>query len=181
MSPLRSLARVTEREDRYRELYDLGYQPLQAFARRRASGPDVEDLVADVFTVAWRRLDDIPSDNALAWLYGVAHRTLANQRRARDRRGRLVQRMAEQAPGEVAPPTGATRVLDALSRLRPEDQEILRLAAWEELTTSEIAVTLGCTPNAAALRLSRARARLRDAMTGSASSRTHHERTVTDG
>lgn len=58
----------------------------------------------------------------------------------------------------------ATLVIrQALARLRPADQEVLRLAAWEECTTAEIADVLGCTPNAAAVRLHRARARLRRA------------------
>ena len=52
-------------------------------------------------------------------------------------------------------------ILDALQRLEHNDREILRLAAWEDLTAGEIAVVLGCTPNAASLRLSRARRKLR--------------------
>jgi len=39
-------------------------------------------------------------------------------------------------------------VLAALRELRPDDQEILRLAAWEGLTTRELAAALGCSENA---------------------------------
>ena len=180
-SPLRSIRGVTEREERYRTLFDASYQPLQAFARRRTSGADADDLVAEVLTVAWRRLDDIPADRPLAWLYGVAHRQLANQRRSNDRRLRLVQRMRSQRPSAASETAEAEPVLHAMAQLRAEDQDVLRLAAWEDLTAAEIAVVLGCTPNAATLRLSRARARLRAAMTRPSSSRTQERRKVVDG
>lgn len=180
-APIRAIDAVNDREQRLRAVFDAAYQPLQAFARRRASPGDADDLVAEVLSIAWRRLDDIPPGAALPWLYGVAHRTLANQRRSTDRRRRLAQKVADQRPAPASPPTDASPVLDALARLRLEDQEILRLAAWEQLTAAEISVVLDCTPNAAALRLSRARGRLRDAMTRTEQSRTHHDRKVTDG
>lgn len=180
--PLRTIRSVTEREARYRALFDSCYQPLQAFARRRAAAGDADDLVAEVLTIAWRRLDDVPGDAPLAWLYGVAHRTLANQRRSSDRRRRLVDRITvhQRMTPSPSPSADPTDVLDALARLRDDDQAILRLAAWEELSSAEIAVVLDCTANAAALRLSRARKRLRDVMTRSDPSRTHDGRKVTD-
>jgi RNA polymerase sigma-70 factor (ECF subfamily) len=52
----------------------------------------------------------------------------------------------------------------ALERLRPDDREILRLAAWEDLSTSEIGVVLGCSAANAAVRLSRARSRFRQVL-----------------
>lgn len=178
--PLPTIRSVLEREERYGALFDACYQPLQAFARRRAAAGDADDLVAEVLTTAWRRLDDIPGDAPLAWLYGVAHRTLANQRRSSDRRRRLVDRITVHQRMAPSPSADPTDVLDALARLREDDRAILRLAAWEELSSAEIAVVLGCTANAAALRLSRARKRLREAMTRTDSSRTHDGRKVTD-
>ena len=80
-------------------------------------------------------------------------------------------RLAAQ-PAPVLQHDEDTEVLEALSSLRPADQEVLRLATWEQLTAPEIAAALGCTPNAAALRLSRARSRLRSALTETAESRT---------
>ena len=49
--------------------------------------------MAETFLVAWRRLDDVPAD-ALPWLYGVARRVLANQRRSADRGAALERRLA---------------------------------------------------------------------------------------
>jgi RNA polymerase sigma-70 factor (ECF subfamily) len=52
------------------------------------------------------------------------------------------------------------RVIQQLMSMRPADQEILRLAAWEDLNSGEIALVLGCSVNAAQQRLSRAKKRL---------------------
>lgn len=51
-------------------------------------------------------------------------------------------------------------VLNAARKLRERDVEILRLALWEHLTSEEIGVVLGITPNAAKQRLHRARKNL---------------------
>jgi len=172
---------VPERTERFGAVFDACYAPLQAYARRRTAPADADDLVAEVLTVAWRRLDDIPAGAELPWLYGVARRVLANQRRAAGRRSRLADRLAGAA--ERAPAGGPDRydeVLAALARLRSDDREVLRLAAWEGLGPADLAIVLGCSTNAAALRLSRARRRLRAQLTGTAASRTQLVRRVTD-
>lgn len=166
-------------EERFRAVFDAGYGPVWAYARRRVPAADADDVVAEVMTVAWRRLDDVPvGDRALPWLYGVARRTIANRHRAQRRREALMARLQLQRPTEAD--TDRPEVLAALEGLRPSDREVLRLAAWEQLGPAEIAVVLGCSANAAALRLSRARRRLRTQLTGSTPSRTQDERKVTD-
>ena len=47
-----------------------------------------------------------------------------------------------------------------MARLSADDRELLRLTAWEQLTRDEIATVLGCSANAVAIRLHRARRRL---------------------
>ena len=178
---------MDERAERFSRVFEAGYEPLHAFARRRCSPEDADDLVADVMTVAWRRLDDIPPDAVLPWLYGVARRMLANQHRGRGRRARLLARLQAEPAGAAASPgsrvgePGSAPVLDALARLRAGDQEVLRLAAWEQLGPAQIAVVLGCSANAAALRLSRARRRLRRAVTDLDPTRTGVGRKERDG
>ena len=148
-----------ERVERFRAVYDAAYPRLMAYALRRArTRDDAHDVVADTMLIAWRRLDDIPTDERrIAWMYGVARRVLANHYRATDRRDRLTDRLEHQAPvdhGEF------DAVYEALDRLRTDDREILTLAAWDDLTNDEIAVVLSVTPGAVAVRLHRARARL---------------------
>ena len=159
--------------EHFRVLFDNCYHHLHAYARRRASPADADDIVADTFTVAWRRLHDIPPGKELPWLYGVARRTLGNRRRSAARYLRLQRRLTAEPPPALADQSSNDRVRAALDRLPATDQEVLRLAAWEGLGTAEIAVVLECTANAAALRLSRARQRLRLLLTEPDATRTH--------
>ena len=171
---------MDERGDRFSRLFDASYQPLLAYARRRTDAADADDVVAEVLTVAWRRLDDIPDGMELPWLYAVARRTMANHHRSTHRRLRLLARLSREPKpgpsGEEAP----AAVGVALQRLPADDAEILRLSAWEGLTTSELSYVLGCSENAAALRLSRARRRLRDQLTETGPCRTQAGWKVTD-
>jgi RNA polymerase sigma-70 factor (ECF subfamily) len=156
--------------DRFEALFEAHHRALLAYAARRSPTiADAEDVVAEVFLVAWRRLDDVPAgDEARLWLYGVARNTVGNQRRGRTRRVRLQTRLeqtADRPPAAApAPPPETEPVLDALSRLSPSDQELLRLVAWEELSHAEIAEVMGISVNAVAIRLHRARARFEQAL-----------------
>lgn len=169
---------MDERAEQFRRLFDACYAPLHAYVRRRITSADVDDIVSDVLTVAWRRLEDVPPGRELPWTYGVARRTLANHRRSSERRSRLLDRIASERA--AAAPDDNDAVIAALSRLRTDDQEILRLAAWEGLSAADIALVLSCSPNAASLRLSRARRRLRDELTDSEVPRTQGSMKVTD-
>jgi len=154
----------------FEELYVDTYRKLLAYARRRTtSQADADDAVAATFIVAWQRLDEaLGAEHSLAWLYGVAYRVLANQRRSAARRTRLQRLLSEQTPlhyPDIAPTAAErnatlTRVLNALATLSPGDQEILRLAAFEQLSHSEIAQALGIRPGLVRSRLYRARRRL---------------------
>jgi RNA polymerase sigma-70 factor (ECF subfamily) len=55
---------------------------------------------------------------------------------------------------------------EAVSQLRPMDQEVLRLAAWEGLKPAQIASVLDIEPHAASVRLGRARTRLARKLAG---------------
>jgi len=135
--------------------------------RRAASSADAEEVVAETYAIAWRRRWSIPAgDEAVPWLYGVARRVLANQRRGGYRWERLVGRIGGHRP--VTPLPGPAPdsiverqpVLDALARLAPADAEVLRLISWEQLSHAEVALALGTSENAVALRASRARRKL---------------------
>jgi RNA polymerase sigma factor (sigma-70 family) len=158
-----------EAKREFRVIFEAHYDAVRAYARRRCERmEDADDVVSETFTIAWRRLRDIPPEAELPWLYGVARRVLSNQRRSERRFAALVERLRVQ-PQDVATPisNGSGYVVDALSALKPDEQEVLRLAAWEELGATEIARVLGCSPNAASIRLHRAKKRLAALMTGS--------------
>ena len=149
----------TERLRRFERLFAAQYAVVAAYANRRATPVDADDAVAETFLVAWRRLDDVP-DDAKPWLFGVARRVLANQRRAARRRDALYDRAATSLTAAGDPVD--TQVLQALARLSEPDREILLLAAWDGLTMVEATAVLGCSRAAAKVRLHRARRRLRE-------------------
>jgi RNA polymerase sigma-70 factor (ECF subfamily) len=151
-----------DHEEDFRRLFAEHNRQVLAYALRRCEQrADAEDVVAGTFAVAWRRFADAPKEKLrLAWLYAIAARVLANQRRSLRRLSALRSRLRAQPPAGASEHVELDEVLAALRELRPEEQEALRLSAWEGLTNAELAVALGCSENAAAIRLHRARKRL---------------------
>lgn len=160
-----SLAARGDAEARFSRLYEENCEDLLAYALRRAATPeDAADLVAETFLVAWRRLANVPPGaRTRLWLFGVARRLLANQRRGEFRRDRLADRLRAELAMAVAgdgAPAPADSVACALGRLEEPDREVLLLAAAEELKPAQIATVLEISPVAARSRLHRARRRL---------------------
>ena len=155
-------AREDERCARFRALYEANYDSILGYALRRVPHADALDVVAETFTVAWRRFARVPDgDEARLWLYGTARRVLANHQRADRRRARLHGRLAEMPRmGSTEPAQGTAAA--AFARLRPEDRELLALVAWEGLDAPQLARVIGCSANAARIRLHRARKRFAD-------------------
>jgi RNA polymerase sigma-70 factor (ECF subfamily) len=141
-------------------LFRAHYRDVAAYVRRRAEPNLVEDVVAETFLVAWRRLDEVPV-NARPWLLGVARKTLATQRRAGARRRSLVTRLEAQRLAEPDEQPNELGVADALMRLSEKDREAITLVAWDGLSPNEAAVVVGQSPVAFRVRLHRAKRRLR--------------------
>jgi RNA polymerase sigma-70 factor (ECF subfamily) len=137
---------------------------VRAYALRRAPAEVAQDVVAETFLIVWRRLDEVPAQ-PLPWLYGVARRVLANQRRGERRGAALGERLAAAEPpqpsGDPAERLGEREaVRAALRRLGERDREALMLVAWEGLAPEQAARAAGCSRGTFAVRLHRARARL---------------------
>ena len=149
-------------EEDFQRLFADYNRHVLAYALRRCNErADAEDVVANTFAVAWRRFADAPAEELrLPWLYAIAARVLANQRRSARRLLALRSRLRELPAAPGGQRSDLPEVIAALRQLRANDQEILRLAAWEGLTGAELAVALNCSENAAAIRLHRARKRL---------------------
>jgi RNA polymerase sigma-70 factor (ECF subfamily) len=154
--------------DAFQRLYVAYFDAVLGYALRRVGTPaDAADVVAETFLVTWRRRADVPEGEAARlWLYGVARKVLANQRRGDLRRSALGGRLRAELPVVVPDPTdavaGRTDAMRALAQLRPADREVVELTAWEGLDSRGVADVLGITPFAARARLSRARRRLRE-------------------
>jgi RNA polymerase sigma-70 factor (ECF subfamily) len=144
-------------------MYRAHCQAVSAFVRRRSPASSADDVVAEVFLTAWRRLEDAPDDQ-LAWLLGIARGVLANRRRSEHRasalRTRLVTEASAGQPGVQDSPEHRTPVMRALEGLGERDREVLLLVAWDGLDRAQAARVIGVTSGTFAVRLHRARRRL---------------------
>jgi RNA polymerase sigma-70 factor, ECF subfamily len=157
--------------ERFEALYTGSYQEITGYVRRRVPPDAADDVVAQVFTVAWRRFGQVPDPpQDRLWLFGVARNCAAEHHRAATRRLRLRTRLSQEpaavahVPGPGGPDHDPGPVLAALASLKPKDREALQLVLWDELSHAEAAAVLGCTVNAFELRYRRARNRVRDAI-----------------
>lgn len=137
----------------------------------------VDDLWAEVFTVAFRRLSDLvglPEGQQRAWLIRTAGHLAANQRRRGGTRRRTLERLLREPIVAVSGPEDelfeasarvesdvTSRVLrEVLASLREQDREVLVLDALGHNGPS-IARQLGISHGAARKRLMQARRALR--------------------
>jgi len=159
-------------DTRFREVLDANRRAIQLYCARRLSPADANEASADVFIVAWKKLESIPAgDAARLWLYGIARNVVRNHSRAGRRRMRLNAKafsVSEIAPGDpelqVVQRLENRQVGEAAAQLSERDREVLMLHAWENLTVAEIAVALDLNSTAAHMRLNRALKRLAKAL-----------------
>lgn len=174
---------TTGGEAEFRAWYQRTSPRVYSYVRRYCPEDDCDDVIAEVYLVAWTRLAELP-DDAVPWLIGTARNVLANSWRARDRRQRTLAEVAGlhhlAAPDCAGQAVERTDLLRALGKLSPGDQEILLLAGWDGLDSSGIATVLGCSVLAARARLSRARRRLADRLNDTAEAPNHQLRLVTE-
>lgn len=158
------MTHADERGERFERAFRAHIGAVRAYSARR-SPHHADDVVAETFEIAWRRLDDAP-DVGLPWLLAIARRVLANRVRNDRRQIALAERVAhERAADQEAPFVDegvSPRLATALRRLRPADREILLLEAWDGLDRGGIATVLGVSAPQVRLRLHRARKRFAD-------------------
>src|SRR5215212_4725828 len=121
---------TSESEARFRAVFShLG--AVTAYARRRGSR-DADALAAEVMTIAWKKLDDVPRDDARPWLYATARNLLRDEARKRSRSASLREAAATAPVPDLAEIDADLHT--ALLALSPLDREALLLVAWEDLT-----------------------------------------------
>lgn len=165
---MRPTSRFPDREHTFTAFYEAVYPDLVRFVQRRAHADHAEDVVADAFLVAWRRLDELPRshEDARAWVFGISRNVLMNNHRGEQRRRALGVRLADATAGPHPDPDAdlvVSRVdlANAWCLLSEVHQEALALAVFEQLCAPQAATVLGISPVAFRLRLSRARRALR--------------------
>ena len=148
-------------------VYEQYAPAIVRYAARRVERDAIDDVVADTFAIAWRRLPR--EGDPLPWLYAVARRVIHGHRRSHARRVRLLGRVAGHDARIAAPDVSHLIVDDpqlahAFARLSAVEQEAICLVAWEGLSMDDAARAAGCSANALAVRYSRARAKLSAAL-----------------
>ena len=154
-------------EQRFERLYRRQFDRVAAYLLARADHDQAAEALARTFEIAWRRLEDVPAE-PLPWLLGVARRVLSDVRRTEGRQNALIERIEASTIAACEDHSETLirreRAASALDRLTDAQQEALLLIAWDGLTQREAAAALGCSRGAFALRVHRARARLRAAL-----------------
>lgn len=156
-----------EDQRRLAAIYDDCAPRVYAYAVRHCGPVEADDVVAETFAIAWRRLDRVP-DPPIGWLIVTARNVVAGRRRT-DRKHLELARMSSLLPqrDEPAAEEVAVRrqaVLEALDALSEREREALLLTAWDGLDHATAARVAGCTTRAFRARLMRARARFTAAL-----------------
>lgn len=151
--------------ERFTTLWDAYAGQVFAYTCRHVDHHTAQEVVAETFLVAWRRLADVP-EPGLPWLLVVARNTVSNNRRAVRRHDALaaemarIEEMTASIPATDVTVTDRAEVLEALATLTPAEREALLLTAWDGLNATEAARVAGCSVPAMHVRLFRARRRL---------------------
>ena len=163
-----AVAQSPSQDVRLQRLHASHHDAMWTYCYRRLPRADVPDAVAEVFLVAWRRIDQAPSNGeALLWLYGVARNVVRNFNRSTRRRLRLVNKLGSLSQAHSPSPeiqviqsAENRELLAAVDSLRPLERELLRLHTWEELSHAEIASITDLSIRSVESRLARVRKKL---------------------
>ncbi|HEV2374772.1 MAG TPA: sigma-70 family RNA polymerase sigma factor [Streptosporangiaceae bacterium] len=164
---------MTDREatERFQALYERECRRVYAYAASRVGRQQADEVVSEVFLVAWRRLADVPVP-PLPWLLVVARNVVNSQFRATSREQLIaaevrawVSETELTSPDVAEEVSGRIAALTALATLPEADREVLLLIAWHGLAPGEAARVLRCSTATYFMRLHRARRRLRRVMT----------------
>jgi len=140
-------------------LYERTNRQISQYVFRRISF-DVEDVVDDIYTIAWRKREDIPNDHeeALLWLYAIGRKVIANKVRWKSRLDRFNKLNNPLVAAEAR--NGSPRdnwVQEALISMPVIQREALMLVEWDGLCIAEAAEVLGVPGTTVTKRLHSAR------------------------
>lgn len=151
--------RTIDEQERFQRVFRGHYSDVRRFVTRIVEPDDVDDVVADTFLVAWRRITEMPAEPRV-WLLSVARRTASNRRRSARRQRSVSERIATDRPPTQESGSQSSPTMEAFSELGLVDQQTLALVSWHDLNAREAAAVVGCTHAAFRVRLHRARKRL---------------------
>ena len=155
-----------EQEKRFRQIADEVTPAVAAYVARRQyplAKADLDDIVADVLLVLWRRMDDVPADGAVPWAIAVARNVRRNAVRKSTNAAVTASKLHSSGTTASAEDAviGDEGIKQALASLTEDDRELILLHFWDGLSAGAIATVLGISENAAAVRVTRAQERFR--------------------
>src|SRR4051812_48875855 len=158
-------------EAAFAELYDRHAPALAAWLRRRSDPDTAQELLAETFAQAWCSRKGFKPERgpARAWLFGIAqhllfgyYRRLDVEDRARRRLGvALEPYVDDDADDRLDAVALGPELSRALAALPPSLRVAVLLRVVEQLDYAELALRLGCSRQAARLRVSRGLCALR--------------------
>ncbi|WP_062441694.1 RNA polymerase sigma factor [Herbidospora daliensis] len=159
-------------------LFDRHAPALHRYVLRRLGDTLADDVVAETFLTAFRRLGryDTAHRDARPWLYGIAANLVGRHRRAEVRAYRALARTgvdevaesyADRVEAQVSASALHRELAEALAVLSPGDREVLLLVAWADFSYDEVARALAIPVGTVRSRLHRARRKTRAALGGS--------------
>ena len=154
-----------------RELVDRYYSPVYRFFRAKVRD-DVDDLVQETFLALSKNVAGYRADASFrAYLFGTARNVLRMHYRRRRRKEdnidlgtQSVVDLGQSPSAALAEKSEKRLLLEGLRRIPVDDQIVIELFHWEELTALEVGAVLELTEPAVRSRLHRARKRLAEAI-----------------
>jgi RNA polymerase sigma factor (sigma-70 family) len=155
-------------------LFDRHAEAVYGYLDRRVGGDRADDLLSEVFRVAFERRGAWTPEHRSArpWLFGIASRLVLKEHRQEGRRLRALARLAarpgtaDDGPGRVEEVldarADADAVAEALLGLDARDRDVVVLVAWEGFSHDEVAAALDIPAGTVRSRLHRARRLLRE-------------------
>lgn len=152
---------------RFTEVYTSLLPPVRGYLAKRVDYQAVEDLLADVFAVAWQKRSTVTAGEELPWLFRIASFIVANHRRKASTAAKLLSyfTIPDTSPPADAMITHDPGLQKAWAALKPSYREALALVILEDLAVNDAAIVIGITPNTLSIRLHRAKKQLAEALT----------------
>ncbi len=153
---------------RFAPLYERYFPRIYAYCLRRVESEETaEDLTSAIFTHALKGIHIYNGGSVAAWLFRIAHNTVANHYRSRrpsvsfERTELDLASDTNEPIHEVMEAEQQLAINDLVQRLPLEQQELLALRIAGGLTAEEVAAVLGKSPGAVRVELHRIIKRLR--------------------
>jgi RNA polymerase sigma-70 factor (ECF subfamily) len=152
-------------------LFERFYDMVERFFLNKVSS-NVQDLVQETFIRCVESRDRIrDNDRFRVYMFGIAYNVLSGHLRERYRGDRAID-FNEDSVHDLAPGPGSVvaqrrehrLLIEALRNIPVDDQVLLELHYWEQLTTHQMAEVLGIPVGTARGQLQRARSKLEEVM-----------------